>query len=57
MNIGGLAGFACFIKQLLRLPRATEGAVAMEFGLITPMLVAMLVPLIDISTPVQCQMK
>jgi Flp pilus assembly protein TadG len=49
MRIRGLPSLALFIKQITALLRAPEGNAAMEFGLVAPMLGALLVPLIDLG--------
>jgi Flp pilus assembly protein TadG len=49
MSMGGIIKLAAFIERLSTLLRATEGSAAMEFGLIAPMLGAILLPVIDIG--------
>ena len=49
MRMGGIIRLAAFIERLSTLLRATEGSAAMEFGLVAPMLAAILLPVIDIG--------
>ncbi len=49
MRIRGLPSLASSIKRVAALLRAPEGNAVMEFGLVAPMLGAILVPLIDVG--------
>jgi Flp pilus assembly protein TadG len=49
MRMRGLPSLRSSIKRLAALLRAQEGNAAMEFGLVAPMLGAILVPLVDVG--------
>lgn len=49
MRIRGVPSLASSIKRVAALLRAPEGNAVMEFGLVAPMLGAILVPLVDVG--------